>query len=689
VSNFDVVPNPIVAAHQHNADLEEFHNASASLRYEAFLWACRNNDETLINFMLSTPVLPNNYELAGGLLGLALNNNLKMFKKVIKSRPADAFAGIKSLCEYAHINQRGHNIALMKQFTPFFSVLAPHIVWPVSAAPEVEKFYATETWHARCLMHLAPLSIFDLFADVSQFRTPPYAEEFVRLIDESFFRGEASQENDQVWAKKVQWLLTHSQFDKNQTSSLLERAVINRFPQVGKVLADALEAIPLKVFTALFSRYDTQSIEAFSYLLKKPPSAQECKQLFRSFLNREFRISVIANHNDSDKKMKIFLPFLQKIDKEGGDVRGVITNWLAEACDVLFVKLQKEFPQLWNWDKELWEWVKVGWMSEQLRNMCLASPSFEKNKNIFYATMMANHRVYPDLVMGFPSEVYANSEVTKEIFVSKNAFLIQKCLDNGGQISDLKQVFNLMDCAPTPHLETAWTNCVSASNYMEQLEKALNDSSLLTVSVLDFMQCHIEDLKLSYLTQDILTLLGKTALRLEHPLLDVVAPYRHWRGELIETALWQAPNKRVKMLRRALQWDNASCNNSEALLNAVKVGKDVVEVLTPLCNPRANNSAALVLACKRGDVETVAHLLPLSYPKDNDSQSLKQALEAGHLEVALMLLPHSDIPLVENQLDDRETQDFLEECLRQWEKNKLTEITSTVHRSARNHKKVM
>lgn len=688
VFNFDVVSNPIVEAHQHSADLKQFHTASASLRYEAFVWASQNNDEALINFILSTPAFPPNFELTGSLLGLALNNNLKLFKKVIKKCPTDAFEAIKSLCEYAHVNQRGHNIALMKQFTPFFSVLAPQIVWPLSADPEEGDFYFKTNWHARCLMHFAPLSVFHLFADVSQFTAPSYAKQFYLLVD-AILCGEVSQETDRVWAEKVQWLLTHSHFDKRQISSLLERAVLNGFPQVGKVLTNALETIPLKVFNALFSRYDTQSIEVFSDLLKKPPSAQECKQIFRDFFNSELRISVIAHHNDSDKKLQIFLPFLQKIKKEGCDIRPIINNWLTEACDVFFVKFKKEFPKLWDWDKELWEWVKAGWMSEQLKDMCLASPSFEKNKNIFYATIIVNHRAYPDLVMRFPSEVYANSHVAKKIFVSGNAFLIQKCLDNGGKILCIEQLFHLIDCAPTHHLETAWTNCVSASHYMEQLGEALGNPSLLTPSVLDFLHHHAEDLRLSDLSQDSLTILGRATLRLEHPLLDVLAPYQHWQGELIETALGEVPHKRVKMLRRALQWDNASCNNSEALMTAVGVGKDVVEVLTPLCNPRANNSAALALACKRGDVEVVAHLLPLSYPKDNDSQSLKQALEARHLEIAVMLLPHSDVALVKKQLDDQDTQDFLEECLSRWEKDKLTKIFSTVHRSARDHKKII
>ncbi len=68
---------------------------------------------------------------------------------------------------------------------------------------------------------------------------------------------------------------------------------------------------------------------------------------------------------------------------------------------------------------------------------------------------------------------------------------------------------------------------------------------------------------------------------------------------------------------------------------------DVVQVLIPASQPRANHSEALWCAAEAGHIDVVRLLLPVSDPKAGGSQALSAAAFEGHAEVVDELLPVS------------------------------------------------
>jgi hypothetical protein len=88
----------------------------------------------------------------------------------------------------------------------------------------------------------------------------------------------------------------------------------------------------------------------------------------------------------------------------------------------------------------------------------------------------------------------------------------------------------------------------------------------------------------------------------------------------------------------------ASCPSaSKALAEAARHGHlECVQLLIPVSDPKADDSAALRLAAEHGNWECARLLIPVSDPKADHSQTLRWAAEDGHDELVVLLLPLSD-----------------------------------------------
>lgn len=83
--------------------------------------------------------------------------------------------------------------------------------------------------------------------------------------------------------------------------------------------------------------------------------------------------------------------------------------------------------------------------------------------------------------------------------------------------------------------------------------------------------------------------------------------------------------------------------DSDALRMAACNGHlDVVQALIRVCDPKADDSAALRLAAQNGHLAIVCKLIPLSDPSANESEALRVASRNGHLNIVQALLPVSD-----------------------------------------------
>lgn len=103
------------------------------------------------------------------------------------------------------------------------------------------------------------------------------------------------------------------------------------------------------------------------------------------------------------------------------------------------------------------------------------------------------------------------------------------------------------------------------------------------------------------------------------------------------------PNAPFDTIKTLLPKCDPKRNNSQALVAAARAGRiDVAKLLAPLCDPKALSSEALRSAAARGHQEMVDVLLPLSDPRSGDSHAMRDALRAGHWDVASQLWPLSD-----------------------------------------------
>lgn len=113
--------------------------------------------------------------------------------------------------------------------------------------------------------------------------------------------------------------------------------------------------------------------------------------------------------------------------------------------------------------------------------------------------------------------------------------------------------------------------------------------------------------------------------------------------EMKDTLIHAAPYAPIETIQALLNKCDPKRNNSQALVAAARAGRlDAVEILAPLSDPKAGRSEALRSAAAKGDLALVEYLAPLSDPKDGDSHAMRDALRAGHWDVVQELWPHSD-----------------------------------------------
>ncbi len=100
-----------------------------------------------------------------------------------------------------------------------------------------------------------------------------------------------------------------------------------------------------------------------------------------------------------------------------------------------------------------------------------------------------------------------------------------------------------------------------------------------------------------------------------------------------------AESGHLEIVRLLLPLSEPKANNSLALCHAARCGHlEVVKLLLPVSDPLAANSLALYCAATKGDLEVVRALLPSSSVYAKDFLVLRTASARGHLEIVRLLL---------------------------------------------------
>lgn len=161
-------------------------------------------------------------------------------------------------------------------------------------------------------------------------------------------------------------------------------------------------------------------------------------------------------------------------------------------------------------------------------------------------------------------------------------------------------------------------------------------------------------------------------------LLPVVSDTK--KGNSYAYALRQAAyNGHADILELLIPLSDPKANNSEALRWAAQWGHtDCVILLLPVSDPKANNSEALRRAASKGHAECVKRLIPVCDPKALDSHALMLAASNGHTECTQQLIPFSDYQFVlEMMLADNYDTTLLQQCIDEYEALQQKEYLTT------------
>ena len=123
--------------------------------------------------------------------------------------------------------------------------------------------------------------------------------------------------------------------------------------------------------------------------------------------------------------------------------------------------------------------------------------------------------------------------------------------------------------------------------------------------------------------------------------------FKTWKPSNIDIAnaalRLAAHNGNTEIVKLLIPVSDPKAEYSAALRLAAESGHiEVVKLLIPVSDPKAQDSHALRWAAHNGNVELVKLLIPLSDPKALDSYALRNAAYNGHVEVVKLLIPVSD-----------------------------------------------
>lgn len=109
--------------------------------------------------------------------------------------------------------------------------------------------------------------------------------------------------------------------------------------------------------------------------------------------------------------------------------------------------------------------------------------------------------------------------------------------------------------------------------------------------------------------------------------------------------------KNIDGVKQVLIALHQTCFDKKALTLAAMLGYfDIVQLLIPVSDPKANNSEALRFAAEFGHAAVVEVLIPVSDPKAADSQAFMKAVHNGHQKCIDLLISVSDPQVNNNEI---------------------------------------
>lgn len=113
-----------------------------------------------------------------------------------------------------------------------------------------------------------------------------------------------------------------------------------------------------------------------------------------------------------------------------------------------------------------------------------------------------------------------------------------------------------------------------------------------------------------------------------------------------------AQNGHTEIVELLIPVSDPKADESRALWAASRFGhKDVIQLLIPVSDPKIRNSHALRQAAHYGYTECVKYLIPVSDPTAYENWALRLAVENEHIECIKLLIPVSNCNSVLNTLE--------------------------------------